>query len=553
VVESIRRDKESGRLLLILGSRRGKRYLIIGARGPQAAFFWTHGKSVLHAFERYGASEALNRLRGARLHSLTIPQADRWARLEFTKPPKEDGAAQAFSLAITWTGAAGNVRLLDAETDKVLETVGPEDESTVGIRFTPPQPPPLIDWRSLTFPLFLKYRRQTEQQTLADWLLRKVWGIDSAIADQITGRVGEAETDVSTAVSAQENWRQFATVMQTLRAAIDPATAILLDTVKPRIAEITLGDTGPEDEADGQRQSLAYALARIDQHQTSGEQSASLRGRVSDAVTKRASKARRRLTAVQKAAGREADHERMQRAADMLAAQRHLLRKGMESITLPDWDTGAETKIKLDPAKTPQENIDNSYRRARTTANAIKNAQAEIASLAADSERWDQIAKETGDPETGDDRLSEIAAECGISSTDQKKRGGPARRIPYREFLLGETQLWVGRSRRDNDELTLHHARPYDLFFHAQGCPGSHVILRCRDRNSRPEQHLITTAAEIAAYFSKAKHSSLVPVSYTEIRYVRKPRKAPAGLVRLEREETVMVAPKPPPGYHEAG
>jgi predicted ribosome quality control (RQC) complex YloA/Tae2 family protein len=79
------------------------------------------------------------------------------------------------------------------------------------------------------------------------------------------------------------------------------------------------------------------------------------------------------------------------------------------------------------------------------------------------------------------------------------------------------------------------------------------VILRRESKSSAISRELIVQAAQVAAFFSKAKHSHLVPVIYTEVRHVRKPRKAPAGLVQVTKEKSMMVQPLPPPGYHGAG
>ena len=83
VVESIRRDPATGRYLFVLGSRRGKRFVIIGVRGDAAAFFWIRRKADLPVPERFAPTESFNRLRGARLTAVSVPRPDRWLRCEF--------------------------------------------------------------------------------------------------------------------------------------------------------------------------------------------------------------------------------------------------------------------------------------------------------------------------------------------------------------------------------------------------------------------------------------------------------------------------------------
>jgi len=84
---------------------------------------------------------------------------------------------------------------------------------------------------------------------------------------------------------------------------------------------------------------------------------------------------------------------------------------------------------------------------------------------------------------------------------------------PYRQFELeGGYEVWVGRHARENEQLTFHEARKYDYWLHARGVPGAHVILRVPNRNQKPPRRILEMAASIAAYFSEARHSSLVPV-----------------------------------------
>ena len=104
----------------------------------------------------------------------------------------------------------------------------------------------------------------------------------------------------------------------------------------------------------------------------------------------------------------------------------------------------------------------------------------------------------------------------------------------------------VGRSNQENDYLTHRLAHPEDYWFHAHGVPGSHVVLRREGRKDNPSAKTIEEAAAIAAFFSKARHSSKAPVIYTLKKYVRKPRGAKAGLAMCQREKSIMVLPKDP-------
>jgi len=122
-------------------------------------------------------------------------------------------------------------------------------------------------------------------------------------------------------------------------------------------------------------------------------------------------------------------------------------------------------------------------------------------------------------------------------------------RLRFRVFTVeGGFEVWAGKSSEENDELTLRQARPEDLWFHARGAPGSHVILKVASASGTPGKRARLQAAAIAAYYSKMRTARLVPVAVTKRKYVHKPKGAKAGSVVLQREEVLIVEPGLPPG-----
>ena len=103
----------------------------------------------------------------------------------------------------------------------------------------------------------------------------------------------------------------------------------------------------------------------------------------------------------------------------------------------------------------------------------------------------------------------------------------------------------AGKTDADNDLLSLQTANPNDLWFHVRGLPGSHVILRHPD-GATPDSAAIKQAAAIAAWHSKARNAGTVPVCYTEVRHVGKPRGAKPGSVAIKREKIIKIRPALP-------
>lgn len=115
----------------------------------------------------------------------------------------------------------------------------------------------------------------------------------------------------------------------------------------------------------------------------------------------------------------------------------------------------------------------------------------------------------------------------------------PARLHEYR--LAGDWTCLVGRTERDNDQLSIKIARPQDWWFHVRGHPGSHVVLRVADRE--PDRDTRERAAAIAAWHSRLRNGGRVAVSCTRARFVTKPRGAKPGSVQIRREEVLQVRP----------
>jgi predicted ribosome quality control (RQC) complex YloA/Tae2 family protein len=126
-----------------------------------------------------------------------------------------------------------------------------------------------------------------------------------------------------------------------------------------------------------------------------------------------------------------------------------------------------------------------------------------------------------------------------------RKPAAREERRPYRKFAgWKERSILVGKKAEDNDALTREHARPQDLWLHARGHAGAHVVVALERNEACPEE-LLLDAAHLAAHFSDARGETMVEVSYTSKRYVRKPRGAAAGKVVLEREKVLMLQMEP--------
>jgi predicted ribosome quality control (RQC) complex YloA/Tae2 family protein len=138
-------------------------------------------------------------------------------------------------------------------------------------------------------------------------------------------------------------------------------------------------------------------------------------------------------------------------------------------------------------------------------------------------------------------------AAAALRRPERTPRASPAaaERLPYRVYRTsGGLEVRVGKTSRDNDRLTFHHASPGDVWLHARSVPGSHVVLRWSAPEAPPARDL-EEAAVLAALHSRARTSGTVAVDWTRRKHVRKPRGAPPGRVGLLHARTLLVAPDP--------
>lgn len=282
-----------------------------------------------------------------------------------------------------------------------------------------------------------------------------------------------------------------------------------------------------------------------------------VRKRVHDVLAGVRDREQRRITAIGSDLHDAHEGAALRARADVLAANLHALPAGRSSVTLTGFD-GQPVTLTLDPRLTPARNLDAMYKRAGRSERKLEQASVRLIAAQSAKRRADEALAELQRRQELDDLL-DLAVELGIDFAPvragehrSRRSAQPQERLPYRVFLLASgLEVRVGRSATDNDALTRHHSAPHDLWLHAQGAQGSHVILRTEGRPTPARD--TEQAAQLAALFSRARTSQTVPVVVTERRYVRKPRGAAAGLAVAERAKTLFVTPGMPEGCTQQG
>ncbi|WP_068816110.1 NFACT family protein [Phormidesmis priestleyi] len=251
-----------------------------------------------------------------------------------------------------------------------------------------------------------------------------------------------------------------------------------------------------------------------------------------------------------------ADQSKQQ--ADLLMANLHEWKPGMKAIELLDFETEKPVTIPLNPEKNAVQNAQALYkrhqklRRTRAATEPLLNAvQDEIDYL----EQVEAAIEQFNDYQTSDDleALEEIKDELiqqgYMEGSDYRKEDrkevskDDLASHPYRFKTPGGFDLLVGRNNRQNDHLTFREANDYDLWFHTQEIPGSHVLLRLEPGAVADDADL-QFVADMAAYYSRSRQSEQVPVVYTEPRHVYKPKGAKPGIAIYKQERIIWGQPQ---------
>lgn len=264
-----------------------------------------------------------------------------------------------------------------------------------------------------------------------------------------------------------------------------------------------------------------------------------------------------------KAAALRGDLEQAARAeeyrlyGELLMAHLHMVKKGPEATVPNYYEGGKPITIPLDPALDPAANAQKYFKRYAKAKTARLAIQQQLDAVEEEAAYLEQALLHV-EMEAGMEALRELEAElqaagvlpvakAGMPRRDQargakderKQRARTAK--PLRARATDGSVILIGRSNRQNDRLTLHTARPDDIWLHVKDLPGAHVILQ--PVAGEPSEEALREAAELAAYYSRARSSSNVAVDWTKARYVRKPKGARPGMVIYDHHQTIFVTP----------
>ncbi len=252
--------------------------------------------------------------------------------------------------------------------------------------------------------------------------------------------------------------------------------------------------------------------------------------------------------------------DRYREQADLLMAYLHEWQPGMSEITLPDFVSSKPVKIQLEPEKNAVQNAQAFYKRHQKLKRSRSAIEPLLAEVQAEIDYLQQV--EVGITqfdryETPSDLTSlteirdELIQQGYLEDPDQRYRNATQTETPFLRYQTPSGfEVLIGRNNRQNDQLTFRMAGDYDLWFHTQEIPGSHVLLRL-DPGAAAEEADLQFTADLAAYYSRARQSDQAPVIYTEPKQVFKPKGAKPGIAIYKQERVLWGEPQRGKTYSE--
>ncbi len=451
---------------------------------------------------------------------------------------------KVYNLKVELLGNRGNAMLLlPKNSPNKLNVLGaavqrPTRRLPPGTLYTAPDKQDKLNPEKDHKEKFLNLTRDDEP--IWRWLLNHLEGIGPRLAKELVLRTGldlKAPAQQLDDVAINSLWASAQQLFGHLEESISPC--IYFKDGEPV-------DASPfplqvyQDQEYQPAQSLSEAFDACLQIDIPSTEEQSERQRILKHLKDQVKKAKSALDHVAADLHRAEQFEVIRKEADIIMMNLHDLQAGNEK-ELIDLETEEPLLIKIDPRLTPIEAAQKRYERYKKLKRGVDKLTERQKSLALELEYFQTAQTQVEQAEAPED-LDVLAEELGIRKAPDPRKKPVEPHGPRRYETEGYTIL-VGRNSRQNDELTKS-AQPEDLWLHARERPGSHVVIKSNGDAAAVPDEVRLRAAQLAAYYSKGREATKVPVICTRAKFLRKPRGAKPGLVLVTQEDqTLLVAP----------
>lgn len=374
----------------------------------------------------------------------------------------------------------------------------------------------------------------------AQTLTRRVLGMSPLLAKEVIFRA-QGETDLLASAADPD------AVYAAMRAIIEPMQR---REWQPGVVEhsglVEAYSVYPLTHRDGWTpvDSISAALAAYYGAPVGPEAYAAAKAPVKDAIAEARARFSAKLSALQDSMTDDSQREQLKLAGELILAYQYGLSPGQSELKADYEADKPPLAIKLNPDLTPLENAQvyfSRYNKAKRALDDVPKLIRETQNVLGHLDNLDtDLDLASNWPEIDEVQAALIAA-GHWRGTVTKRLGGGGASGPLRLVTKDGIVIWVGRNSRHNELVTFSKAGSEDVWLHARGVPGAHVVIKM-DGRTIPD-HVVETAARLAAHYSAYRGDSKAPVDVTRVKYVRKIKGAAQGMVTYRNESTLSVPP----------
>lgn len=473
-----------------------------------------------------------NEIVGQKINSISIASLDKIIRMNAGK----------YTIQCFFYGPTMNVSLIGENSQvvssfKKLKKDGPQSDITQGDHVIHPDE-------------LKKYGKKKDKRTASEFMKRMVVGFNQLLATEVCHRCHiEPELIISNMTIAQ--WQNFIDVIIRIQNEIREGRAFLYDNPKRNLllSLIKLTHTDKQyliNEFPNPNDAWIEYIYQNLQKATTERIIHRARQKVSG-----------RINYLEKTIKKFSDFQELDDKRKLSELKGHLLQTYASDILSGETEANLKNilsenretiKIKLDPKISIHQNAARYFEKYKNIDVKKEELQIKRDTFNRELIYWKKLYNDIDSITTlkKAERLNNLLIDKKLvqhDKTETKKK--TIDRFSFNRLLLDQHwEILIGKNAENNDILTFKFAHKHDIWLHAQGVSGSHVVIHLQDKSHLPPKGIVEQAASIAAYFSAAKGSKLVPVIYTEVRYVRKPRKSKHGTVSVSNAKTIFVEPK---------
>jgi len=467
------------------------------------------------------------------------------------------GAGESFGIIFELTGRNSNVILVKRDgmivdcLRKIDSTQNRFRQILPGEKYVPPPAPMKRNPFSIEKDDFLKLSR-TDDQPLPEWLISHFTGVDRLLAQKIILESGLDPEKKISQLTEDDVASLGETFIQILEQISNHRFSFQIindqDGIPKTISCVDLPFI-PEDQI-VRYPSLNSAIKSFLTGKSICEKRKRECYKLSSVVNRALEKLQKREKKIEEDFKQAERFEEYKRFGDLLMMNKEVIPKGQTSVKLRDvFDSQSPLlEIQLDAKLGPIKNAQAYFKKYRKAKDALSIIEKRMSETKNQINQLEEIYKqlvtydEKVDLEEQKQKLIRLRLlrPTKFQTKEKKKKEFS----PRRYFTKSGWEILVGRNNKENDYLTFKFSRPDDLWFHVQDAPGSHVLLRRKDKKSEPSLSEIKETARVAAYFSKAKKEKKAAVVYTQAKYVRKPKGGKLGLALVSKEKSIVVEPE---------